>query len=148
MLAGEEIALLEDGFLRCWYYSGYCRDCGCFRAMAALAPDGEWCSCPQCGRAHCNCAVIGWGFTRRVLPEYTIMWPALRASALPEDDPIPVPRGDLSLIVAGARGGIRAIAQTLSISTYRAKQLQRRAFAGRRLNGRRNFIFSESKPSQ
>jgi hypothetical protein len=136
VLAGEEIELLKHGYLKCYYVGGYCPTCGAFRVMAALAPDGEWCACPQCGRSHCNCAVIGSGFTRRVLPQFAILWPALRPGDLPKDDPIPVPRRDLSLIVAGTKVGVRAVAQALHVTRHRAGVIVRRAFPGRRLNAR------------
>jgi hypothetical protein len=131
VLIGEELELLKHGYLKCYYVSGYCPTCGCFRVMAALAPDGEWCDCPQCDRAHCNCAVLGSGFTRRLLPEFTIMWPALNLADLPADDPAPISRDDFSLIVSG-KGDVLAIARTLNVSKYQARKIQRRAFPGRR----------------
>jgi hypothetical protein len=133
VLIGEELELLKHGYLKCYYVSGYCPTCGAFRVVAALAPAGEWCACPQCGRAHCNCAVMGWGLTRRVLPEYAILWSALRLSDLPKDDPTSPPRVDAELL---ASAGIPEIAQTLGVGRDSAIKIRRRAFPGRRLHTR------------
>lgn len=124
-------ALLNAGFLRCHYIQGYCGSCGAWRAVSAAKPRGAVCACPQCGRP-ARFGPLGTGYTRRLLPEFQILWAPIRFIVDADEAP---EKADLDLL-RGIQPNVPAVAAALNVSRYRAEVIIRRAFPGRRAHAR------------
>ncbi len=74
----------------CFYFQGYCSNCGAFRVVAELLPDGGYCDCPACGKAHCSFGESGYGFTLRALPRFEIVDAAAAGAAWTASRLLPV----------------------------------------------------------
>ena len=103
MLDNEALELLKHGFSRCFYVSLYCPHCGSIRLMTAFPPDGEWCGCPVCNREHCNCGQIGFGYTRRTLPQHDILMEPINVSRMSGLEDISPLKPQRKLLTRGQR---------------------------------------------